>query len=298
MYFDPEFLFDNQLVASIEDLIRKSKKHLLLISPFIDLDARIKDALSEKKQSPDFELLVLFGKNENDFYRSVKRDSFEFLKGFPNIEVRYNERLHAKFYQNDYDFIISSMNLLDYSLARNIEVGIRFNYSSKGLLGKIGDSADNLIAQGVNKVRHGVLGEEKETDPLDKFQLIYQSSEIVYKTKPKINTSKILGVTTKTKLEGFNIIINKLDSNPLSQVQDLQIESLTTEVKYISASQLSKNFGTNAKEITAIMEKKGLIKNGVITDSGKEKGLILKSYMGREYIAYPENMIELKELKK
>lgn len=97
---------------------------------------RIRDALMEKIALHDFELLVLFGKNENNLYKSIKRDSLDFLMKFPNVEIRYCERLHAKFYQNDYDFIVTSLNLYDFSLAKNIEVGIKFSYSSKGILGK------------------------------------------------------------------------------------------------------------------------------------------------------------------
>ena len=39
------FLFGNQLVSALEELIRKAKHRLVLISPFIDLDTRIKDVL-------------------------------------------------------------------------------------------------------------------------------------------------------------------------------------------------------------------------------------------------------------
>ncbi len=67
MIQEVEFLFDNQLISSVEKLIRDAKKSLLLVSPFIDLDARIKDALNEKKERHDFELNVLFGKNENNY---------------------------------------------------------------------------------------------------------------------------------------------------------------------------------------------------------------------------------------
>jgi len=42
---DWEFLFDNQLSASLERLIKSADKKLTLISPFIDLDERIKGAL-------------------------------------------------------------------------------------------------------------------------------------------------------------------------------------------------------------------------------------------------------------
>lgn len=306
MELEAKFLFDHQLVAAIEDLIRKSNKYLLLVSPFIDLDARIKDALNEKKQNHDFKLYVLFGKNENNYYRSVKKDSFEFLKEFPNIEIRYNERLHAKFFQNDYDHIITSMNLYDYSLANNIEVGVKFNHASKGFLAKLGDGAGNIIGHGIDKVRQGVLGDEKEIDPLDKFASIFESSELKYKTEPVINESKILGVTTKRKLGGFNVTINKLEASPISQQPQIEsltttvttTQTITTEVKYVSASQIGRNLGLQAKEITSIMEQKGFVLNDEITDTGKTKGLIIKSYMGRDYIAYPENLVELNELKK
>jgi hypothetical protein len=35
------FLFDNQLIAALEKLIKDAKSKLVLISPFIDLDPRI-----------------------------------------------------------------------------------------------------------------------------------------------------------------------------------------------------------------------------------------------------------------
>lgn len=308
MFFEADFLFDNQLVAAIEDMIRKANKRLVLVSPFIDLDARIKDVLSEKKQSLDFELFVLFGKNEGNIYRSVKKDSFAFLKDFPNIEIRYNERLHAKFYQNDYDFIISSMNLYDYSLANNIEVGVKCAYAAKGLLGKLNDGVNNLLDQGIDKVKQGVMGEKKEIHPIEKFQLIYGSSEVMYKTEPKIITeSTFLNLSTKKKIGGYEVLINKLDTSLPIPATLTQTESLTTiittthtftkEIKYLSASQIGKSYGLQAKDITSLMEEKGLIQNEEITEVGKQKGLIIKSYMGRDYIAYPDNLEDLKALK-
>ena len=73
MLHEVEFLFDNQLIAALVKLIRDAKKSLLLVSPYIDFDARIINALVEKKSIPDFELLVLFGKNEGNYYLSMKR---------------------------------------------------------------------------------------------------------------------------------------------------------------------------------------------------------------------------------
>jgi hypothetical protein len=45
------------------------------------------------------------------------------------------------------------------------------------------------------------------------------------------------------------------------------------------------------------MQKLGFIVNNQITDLGVKKGLEMKSYMGNNYIAYPEDLQELKDLK-
>ena len=84
------FLFDNQLIAALEKLIKDAKSKLVLISPFIDLDPRIKDALHEKMDNYHFELYVLFGKNDSNYLKSIKKESLDFLMQFPRIEIRYN----------------------------------------------------------------------------------------------------------------------------------------------------------------------------------------------------------------
>lgn len=308
-----QFLFDNQLIAAVESLIKNSKHRLLLISPFIDLDRRIQDALKEKLFKYDFELLVLFGKNEDNYYKSIKKDSFEFLKQFPNVEIRYNDRLHAKFYQNDFDFIMTSLNLYDYSLAKNIEAGIICNFASKGLIGKVVDGTGTLIEQGVNKIGQDVFGIGKDINPIEKFKIIFQDSELMYKSEPIIvDASGIKGFIGGKKLNGFNVKVDKLSntskenksvkSDSVSIVENKNKSQLTTStvpnssIKTLSASQLSKALGVSPADITKIMEQSGLIKGDKITHTGLSKGLVMKSYMGKDYIAYPDNLDELNKL--
>jgi hypothetical protein len=309
-----QFLFDNQLIAEVENLIRDSKHRLLLISPFIDLDRRIQDALGEKLLKHDFELLVLFGKNEDNYYKSIKRESLEFLKQFPNIEIRYNDRLHAKFYQNDFDYIMTSLNLYDYSLAKNIEVGIIGNFASKGLLGKVIDGTGTIISQGVDKVGRDVFGVDKELNPIEKFKIIFEASELKYKTEPIIvDKSGIKGLIGGKKLNGFNVKIDNLQNiSNESKSKRIEITSNTTieiksssaetgpniSSKVQSASQLSKSFGVSQFEITSIMQGAGLINEDTITEIGLAKGLVLKSYMGKDYIAYPSNLTEFNSIRK
>jgi len=310
---DVQFLFDNQLIAAVESLIKNSKHRLLLISPFIDLDRRIQDALRDKLSKHDFQLLVLFGKNEDNYYKSIKKDSFEFLKQFPNVEIRYNDRLHAKFYQNDFDYIMTSLNLYDYSLAKNIEVGITGNFGSKGLIGKVIDGTGTLLAQGVDKVGQDVFGMGQNVNPIEKFQTIFQDSALMYKTEPIIvDASGIKGFIGGKKINGFNVKADNL-SNPIKDIKSARSEAVLNTVKEVkptsketisiaskktqSASQLSKFLGISQADVTNHMQTSGLISGDKITSVGHSKGLVMKNYMGKDYIAYPDNLPELNKLK-
>jgi hypothetical protein len=311
---DVQFLFDNQLIAELENLIKNSKYRLLLISPFIDLDRRIQDALRDKLSKYDFELLVLFGKNEDNYYKSIKKDSLDFLMQFPNVEIRYNDRLHAKFYQNDFDYIMTSLNLYDYSLAKNIEVGIIGNFASKGLIGKMVNGTNTLIAQGVDKINQDVFGLGHDVNPIEKFQTIFHDSELKYKTEPVIvDKDGIKGVFGGKKLNGFNVKVNTF-SNLVkeSKINKSETVSFVTQetksapnaetisypsIKIQSSSQLSKALGVTQADIINIMQQSGLINGDKITSAGLSKGLVMKNYMGKDYIAYPDNLSELNKLK-
>lgn len=299
------FLFDNQLIAAVEKLIRNSKNRLILISPYIDLDARIQDALSEKMELHNFELLVLFGKNENNYLKSIKKNSLEFLKKFPNIEIRYSERLHAKFYQNDSEYIITSLNLYDYSLANNIEVGVRCEYAYTGLVGKALNVTGDLVSKGIDKVNYDVLGNNKDVNPIEKFKMIFDSAELKFKSQPIIvDKTGLQGIVGFKKLGGIKVIVDNLETNvtPTLQPIETNISAMTKEIKSstdskkLSASQLAKILGVSSKDITNFMQSRGYINDEKITPKGISSGLIIKSYMGNDYIAYPENLDEWKEL--
>lgn len=296
MTLDAEFLFDNQLIAELENLIRNSKNELLLISPYIDLDKRIIDALSEKVSKPNFKLKVLFGKNENNIYKSIKKNSIDFLKKFPNIEIRYEERLHAKFYLNDTHFIVTSLNLYDYSLAKNIECGFKVNYASKGLIGKLADEAGNLIYSGVSKVQNNVFGiDNNEINPIEKFNQIFENSEVLYKTKPILKEIKgFTSLLEKKSIESVDVLINKLDI-PKKEIKPIPNKK---EYKLLSATKLCKLLDVDQPKLIELLEKEGLIKNNDILENGISKGLERKKYMGRDYIVYPDNLQVYEKLKK
>ncbi|MDQ3048134.1 MAG: phospholipase D family protein [Bacteroidota bacterium] len=207
------FLYDQDLIGELEKLIQNAKYQLVLVSPYIDLSSGIKDSLLIQQKKKDLKVNVLFGKNDGNYTKSAKKGSLEFFMDFPDIEIRYNERLHAKFYQNDFHYIITSMNLYDFSLSKNIEIGVKGEYASKGMLLKVLDASVGFVSEGINKVKQEVIGMQKdELHPTHKFQQIFNSSRLLYKTTPILQDKKnISGFLGFKELKGKEIVHNELE---------------------------------------------------------------------------------------
>jgi hypothetical protein len=68
----------------------------------------------------------LYGKNESDVSKSLGLDDITFFKQFQNVEIRYHSDLHAKYYANESNSIVTSLNLHQFSMRNNIESGVKF----------------------------------------------------------------------------------------------------------------------------------------------------------------------------
>ncbi|SDR90735.1 hypothetical protein SAMN04515667_0961 [Formosa sp. Hel1_31_208] len=119
-----KFLKGNDLNAELEKIFESAESNIILISPYIKLHDRYKSSLLTKLQNDKLEITVLFGKNEDDLSKSMKQEDFDFFKQFPNIEILFEKRLHAKYYANESKAILTSMNLYGFSQNNNIEAGI------------------------------------------------------------------------------------------------------------------------------------------------------------------------------
>ena len=114
-----------------EIIIRGAETKLLLVSPYIRLHHRTADALKSLKTRPEVRVTVCFGKANGVYAKSFHPDALALLKELPNIRIVYEERLHAKFYGNDEASLITSMNLFDFSIDNNIEVGVVADHGSR-----------------------------------------------------------------------------------------------------------------------------------------------------------------------
>lgn len=112
-----KFLTTLEASAKIEKIIREAHTQLTLITPFLQLSelflTRLKDA--DRK---GVKIKLIYGKAQ------LAPEEYSNLNGLKNLELRYCESLHAKCYFNDNQMVLTSLNLYDYSIKNNREMGI------------------------------------------------------------------------------------------------------------------------------------------------------------------------------
>ena len=129
-----DFITEKQLDEKLTDIIWNAKKELIILSPFIRLDDYCKNVVFKKiKNNPDLEVIIVFGKNEGETQRSLTPADLEIFKEFSNIIIIYCKNLHAKFYANENEALLTSLNLLGKSMTENVEYGIYFQNSKLSL---------------------------------------------------------------------------------------------------------------------------------------------------------------------
>ena len=183
-----ELIRESKLNVELERFIDEAEQQLVFFSPYFKLHDRLKDRLKLKKDNYKLRIVIVFGKNEDDPSRSLSKEDFDFLKSFPYITIKYEKRLHAKYYANEYEGMITSLNLHSYSQNNNIEVGIIFK--TKGLLKNISDSALGGIVSMISDT------ENISTEAEAFFKEVYTNAELVFENEPEYE-SKLLGLQKK-----------------------------------------------------------------------------------------------------
>lgn len=101
----------------LEELIKESKDRLILISPFLKLNDRMKELLADKNRLK-IDVRIVYGKSE------LQPEEINWLKELTYIRTSFCKNLHAKCYLNEELCIITSLNLYEFSQINNNEMGI------------------------------------------------------------------------------------------------------------------------------------------------------------------------------
>lgn len=170
-----KFLQGSALNAALERIIEEAQESLMLISPYIKLHTRVKDQLKLKLDNPRLKIIIVYGKKGK--LNKLIEDDLSFLKKLPNIEIRYEKNLHAKYYANENEGLITSMNLYDFSQNNNIEAGV--------------------LAKPPNIVTALVKNDDDvDREAYQYFLNVIKNSELLYHNEP-VKLKALLGLQTK-----------------------------------------------------------------------------------------------------
>lgn len=101
----------------LEELIKEAKDRLVLISPFLKLNDKMKELLADKNRLK-IDVRIVYGKSE------LQPEEINWLKELTYIRTSFCKNLHAKCYLNEEFCIITSLNLYEFSQINNNEMGI------------------------------------------------------------------------------------------------------------------------------------------------------------------------------
>ena len=101
----------------LEELIKQTRERLIIISPFLKFNDRIKELLTDKDRMK-IDVRLVYGKSE------LAPQETNWLRSLEFVRTSFCQNLHAKCYLNEQSAIITSMNLYDFSQVNNNEMGV------------------------------------------------------------------------------------------------------------------------------------------------------------------------------
>lgn len=149
----------------LEEMIKGASDRLILISPFLKLNDRIKELLADKNRLK-IDVRIVYGKSE------LQPHEIEWLRGLTYIRTSFCKNLHAKCYMNEEMCIVTSLNLYEFSQVNNNEMGVLIQRTEDGHLYKDAYEEAQRIIRISDEVRISlervVTEPEESASPVDK----------------------------------------------------------------------------------------------------------------------------------
>ena len=139
----------------LEELIKAAKVRLILISPYLKLNDRIKELLADKNRLK-IDVRVVYGKNE------LQPEEINWLQELTFIRTSFCKNLHAKCYLNEESCIVTSLNLYEFSQVNNNEMGVFISRQDDAQLFKDAEEEAQRIIRISDEVR--ILAEKVARD--------------------------------------------------------------------------------------------------------------------------------------
>ncbi len=191
----------------LEELIKNAKERIILISPFLKLNDRIKELLEDKNRLK-IDIRIIYGKSE------LQPEETTWLKSQDYVRTSFCKNLHAKCYLSENSCIISSLNLYEFSQINNNEMGIFINKEEDNTLYQ--DTFDE--AQRLIRISDEIRISMEKIDT----NIVSKTEEKEFDNNIKLTTSKLatqLGLKTTdllAQLETKGFLVKKGEAQHLS----------------------------------------------------------------------------------
>lgn len=181
------FLTTSATSYFLEELIKKAQKYVVLISPYLKVNERMRELLEDKNRQ-QLEIWIVYGKKHQP-------NEIGWLKDLGSVKVKYCQNLHAKCYLSEQECIITSLNLYEFSQINNNEMGV--------LISKA-DDADLYRDARAEAQRIIRISKEPRFSPRRRTHAATPQRRQETESDGKLSTSKLarkLGVTTNDLLQ-------------------------------------------------------------------------------------------------
>ena len=123
----------------LEELIKDARERVILISPYLKLNDRIKELLEDKDRLK-IDIRIIYGKSE------LQPAEIEWLRALTYVRTSFCKNLHAKCYLSEDICIITSLNFYEFSQVNNNEMGVLLRRSEdESMYSDAYDEAQRII---------------------------------------------------------------------------------------------------------------------------------------------------------
>ena len=179
-----KFLTTAGISTELEEIITKADERLILISPFLKVNDRLKELIEDKARFKDIDIRVIYGKNE------LQPEENNWLESMNSVRTSFRKNLHAKCYLNEKTALLTSMNLYEYSQQNNDEMGILVTHE------------EDLYDEIYEYVRRIMRGSEEIRIKVAKVEAAESSNEVPRTKKPrKVTPSPSAGFCMRCKTD-------------------------------------------------------------------------------------------------
>lgn len=193
----------------LEELIKNASDRLILISPFLKLNDRIKELLEDKNRLK-IDVRIVYGKSE------LQPMEISWLNELSFIRTSFCKNLHAKCYMNESSCIITSLNLYEFSQVNNNEMGVHVSREEDAVMYRDTYEEAQRIIRISDEVRVSMQKVEK---PIQENAVSKLDSPAKDNVSTKITSSKL---ASKLKLKTPELLERLLLSGYIEEENEKQ----------------------------------------------------------------------------